>query len=84
MAACSHLDQIQRVRPSASECEACVREGLPRVHLRMCLSCGLVACCASSRGDHAHRHAEEVGHPIMRSIEFGEDWRWCYVDRMYV
>jgi hypothetical protein len=20
------------------------------------------------------------GHPIVRSVEPGEDWRWCYID----
>ena len=84
MASCTHLDQIQRVRPSARECRRCAEEGLPRVHLRMCLTCGEVACCESSVGKHSKHHAEETGHPIARSIEFGEDWRWCYVDGMYV
>jgi len=27
-------------------------------------------------------HATE--HPIIRSFEPGEDWRWCYVDEMLV
>jgi hypothetical protein len=25
-------------------------------------------------------HFHESGHPVMRSIEPGENWRWCYVD----
>ena len=50
------------------------------VHLRMCLGCGNVACCDSSAGRHASRHFKESGHPVMRSIEPGEEWRWCYVD----
>ena len=23
-------------------------------------------------------------HPIIRSIEPGEDWRWCYVDKLLI
>lgn len=48
-------------------------------HLRMCLSCGHVACCDSSPHTHATAHHRESGHPVMRSVEPGETWRWCYV-----
>ena len=50
-------------------------------HLRMCESCGHVACCDSSPYRHASAHHESTGHPVMRSFEPGESWRWCYVDR---
>jgi uncharacterized UBP type Zn finger protein len=50
------------------------------VHLRQCLTCGNVACCDSSPRRHASGHHRETGHPVMRSIEPGEAWRWCYVD----
>ena len=30
--------------------------------------------------DEADAHFAETGHPVMRSIEPGEAWRWCYVD----
>ena len=53
-------------------------------HLRMCLSCGHVACCDSSPHRHATRHHQETGHPVMRSFEPGEQWRWCYEDRRIV
>ena len=47
----------------------------------MCLTCGHVGCCDSSRGRHATGHFEATGHPLMRSMEPGETWAWCYVDR---
>src|SRR5207249_3860628 len=47
----------------------------------MCLTCGHVGCCDSSRGRHATAHFEATGHPLMRSVEPGETWAWCYVDR---
>ena len=50
-------------------------------HLRMCLECGHVGCCDSSPYKHATAHHEATGHPVMRSFEPGESWRWCYVDR---
>jgi uncharacterized UBP type Zn finger protein len=53
-------------------------------HLRICLSCGHVACCDSSPHNHATRHYTETGHPVMRSFEPGEQWRWCYEDQRIV
>ena len=50
------------------------------MHLRLCLECGHVGCCDSSVGRHAELHFHETGHPVMRSIEPGEAWRWCYID----
>ena len=79
-ATCAHLNQIREVTPSANGCEECLRMGDTWVHLRECLVCGHVGCCDSSPRRHASAHYGEVGHPVMRSIELGEGWRWCYVD----
>lgn len=53
-------------------------------HLRLCLACGHVACCDSSPYRHATAHFVASGHPVMRSFEPGESWRWCYVDERLV
>jgi hypothetical protein len=83
VAICSHLDQITIAPPDSVEgCEDCLRTGDRWVHLRVCLSCGHVGCCDSSKNKHASRHANEVGHPIVRSAEDGEHWCWCYVDKV--
>ncbi|MEU1995636.1 Na+/H+ antiporter [Nocardia gamkensis] len=81
---CAHLRDAPLVRAHAGpdECAECVAEGLAWVHLRMCLSCGHVACCDSSPGNHASKHHGTSGHPVMRSVEPGEAWRWCYVDEL--
>jgi uncharacterized UBP type Zn finger protein len=50
----------------------------------MCLVCGHVGCCDSSRGRHATAHFHDVGHPVMKSIESGNNWGWCYVDEVYL
>jgi CPA1 family monovalent cation:H+ antiporter len=63
-------------------CEECLRDGLTWVHLRLCLDCGHVGCCNSSVGKHADGHFREVRHPVMRSFEPGEAWRWCFVDEL--
>ncbi|WP_039813611.1 Na+/H+ antiporter [Nocardia otitidiscaviarum] len=81
---CEHLrDAPQTARPDTPDsCAECVAEGLVWVHLRMCLACGHIACCESSPGNHATRHFEATGHPVIRSVEPGESWRWCYVDEL--
>jgi monovalent cation/hydrogen antiporter len=79
---CEHLAQAPCVKVPASPriCPECEREGLRWVHLRLCLDCGNVGCCSSSPGNHAERHFRDTDHPVMRSFEPGEAWRWCYVD----
>lgn len=82
--ACEHLQDAGpgQVPVTPGECPDCVREGLTWVHLRMCLTCGNVGCCDSSVGKHADVHHDLTGHPVMRSVEPGEVWRWCYVDKV--
>ncbi len=83
--ACSHVDQIQLVEPHTREgCEDCLAIGGRWVHLRLCLTCGHVGCCDSSPNTHATKHFHAEGHPVIRSFEPGEEWRWCYVDQAIV
>jgi CPA1 family monovalent cation:H+ antiporter len=84
VAECEHLEQAPLTqRPDTpGECAECVAEGLRWVHLRMCLTCGHVACCDSSVGLHADKHFASTQHPVMRSVEPGEAWRWCYIDQL--
>ncbi|WP_410574533.1 Na+/H+ antiporter [Amycolatopsis sp. cmx-4-61] len=80
---CKHLahEWVDKEPSSADSCAACLEEGTTWVHLRMCLKCGNVACCDSSPRRHATRHFHESRHPVMRSFEPGETWRWCFVDK---
>jgi K+:H+ antiporter len=79
---CTHLDSIRPVHPSAPGCEECLRIGDQWVHLRICLICGHVGCCDSSKNRHATKHFHATTHPVMRSIEPGDTWGWCYVDEV--
>lgn len=81
---CTHLAQIRPVTRNTNGCEECLRTGGRWVHLRVCLTCGHVGCCDSSQGKHATGHFHETGHPIVQSMEPGESWRWCYVDKQLV
>ncbi|MAL18462.1 MAG: hypothetical protein CL670_03310 [Balneola sp.] len=80
---CTHKDSITVTSTSIDVCQDCVEQGDSWVHIRMCMSCGYVGCCDSSKNKHARAHFEESNHPIIRSIEPGEDWRWCYIDELY-
>jgi uncharacterized UBP type Zn finger protein len=81
---CGHLDQIRKVTPSAKGCEECLKTGDEWVHLRLCLSCGHVGCCDSSKNKHATKHYRGTHHPIIRSFEPGENWQWCYPDELFM
>ena len=79
---CTHLDSIKVTQTDIHVCEDCIKTGDTWVHLRMCLTCGHVGCCDSSPNKHASKHANQSDHPLIRSIEPGEHWVWCYVDQI--
>jgi uncharacterized UBP type Zn finger protein len=82
---CTHLDQVHDVRPRTPQgCEECLKTDGWWVHLRLCLSCGHVGCCDDSPGAHATKHFHHSRHPIIKSLEPGEDWAWCYVDEVVI
>lgn len=82
MPTCSHLNQVEirQLPDSVDGCEECLSEGGVWLHLRICLTCGHVGCCDDSPSRHASRHARATGHPLIRSLEPGEDWSYCFVD----
>ena len=81
---CAHLELVVDVGPRTQGCEECLRLGERWVHLRLCLTCGHVGCCDASRRRHATAHFFATSHPIVRSLEPGETWRWCYADDIAV
>jgi uncharacterized UBP type Zn finger protein len=83
--ACTHVaEHVKKVKPHTKGCEECMKTGDSWVHLRMCLECGKVGCCDSSKNQHARAHFHSAHHPIIQSAERGEDWRWCYIDDSYI
>jgi uncharacterized UBP type Zn finger protein len=81
---CTHFDELEPVKRSGNGCVECLASGGHWVHLRECLVCGHVGCCDSSPGKHATKHFHQTKHAVMRSIEPGERWGWCYVDEVMV
>jgi hypothetical protein len=84
MTRCTHLDHVHVTElPEAVDgCEECLAAGGEWLHLRICLECGHVGCCDDSPNRHATAHAHATEHPIIRSLEPGEDWCWCYADEV--
>jgi uncharacterized UBP type Zn finger protein len=81
---CTHLNQIREVTPSAQGCEECLQMADTWVHLRLREICGHVGCCDSSKNKHATKHFDATNHPIIKSFEPGEQWGYCYVDRIFL
>ena len=81
---CTHLDHVRvtQLPEEVDGCAECLAMGAPWLHLRICLECGHVGCCDDSPNRHATAHARGTSHPIIRSLERGEDSAWCYVDEV--
>ena len=85
---CKHFEGLKAVESASASfkngCEECVKMGDTWVHLRECLVCGHVGCCDSSKNKHATRHFHASKHLVMRSVQPGESWGWCYIDEVMV
>jgi len=75
--ACEHVPADLAQPHAPRGCEDCLKTGDTWVHLRLCVHCGHVGCCDSSKNRHATKHARAEGHPVIQSIEPGEHWMWC-------
>jgi Zn-finger in ubiquitin-hydrolases and other protein len=84
MRSCTHLDSIKvlQLPENVDGCEDCLREGGVWLHLRICLTCGHVGCCDDSPHRHASAHHGTSGHHLIRSLEPGEEWSWCFDDEL--
>lgn len=81
---CSHIASAVMVEPTSDVCDECVALGDDWVHLRACLTCGHVGCCDASKNKHATRHWRTTTHPLIQSLEPGEDWVYCYIDHLII
>lgn len=86
MAECTHITSpyitYVTLPPGNLRCEECAYKGTSWVSLRMCTLCGHVGCCDESPNRHAAAHHDSTGHPIVKSAEPGQEWYWCYVDKV--
>ena len=72
------------VSPSGTGCVECDAAGGWWLHLRRCAQCGHIGCCDNSPEQHASKHVNESGHPVIASFEPGEDWFYDYQSGDYV
>jgi len=79
---CTHTKLVKFTKTGTHVCGECIQMGDTWVHLRLCMECGHVGCCDSSKNKHATKHFRATKHPIIRSIEPGETWTWCYIDEV--
>lgn len=85
MPSCAHFDNLTEVaEPISRVCDPCVVIGDRWVHLRSCLLCGKVGCCDQSKNRHARKHWESDHHPLIRTVEPLEFWRYCFEDELLV
>ena len=85
MAGCTHLDSVKIIElPEAVEgCEDCLATGgkwMPPAHLPR--SAATWAAATTRPTATLPRTPTESEHPVMRSLEPGEDWCWCFVDQV--
>jgi uncharacterized UBP type Zn finger protein len=79
---CAHAAAIKDPPPRTPDgCEECLRSGDEWVHLRLCEECGHVGCCDSSPNTHATKHYHATHHPVIRSFQPDERWKFCYADQ---
>jgi uncharacterized UBP type Zn finger protein len=78
-ARCEHLPTSLQVFPRPESCGQCDADRLTWIALRLCLTCGWVACSDESPGQHARAHYQETDHAVAASPEPGPARRWCYV-----
>ncbi len=84
MPICTHLETVNvtQLPYEVDGCEDCLAIGGLWLHLRICLECGHVGCCDDSPNRHATAHHRATTHPLIRSLEPGEDWSWCFADQV--
>jgi monovalent cation/hydrogen antiporter len=86
MSRCEHIGKIENepIPNTPDGCGECLETGDEWVHLRLCLICGNVGCCDNSKNQHASKHFHKTGHPLIKSFEPGEKWKWCYIDKVFL
>jgi monovalent cation/hydrogen antiporter len=79
---CPHINAIPTTptHDAAAGCAECGALSPTRV----CLTCGHVGCCDSTRG-HATAHAHASGHPLIRALPLSAgSFTWCYECNAYL
>ncbi|TDD84372.1 hypothetical protein E1293_12945 [Actinomadura darangshiensis] len=81
---CEHVDGLPSITPRSRGCTPCEVGGDGWTALRVCMTCGWVACSDDSPHRHARMHYQETDHPLAAAMDPGSTWRWCYVHERLV
>ena len=81
MADASDIDTT--VPPSGTGCVECLAADGWWFHLRRCARCGHIGCCDSSPAQHASKHAQSSGHPLVQELRAGRGRYWDYTTDQY-
>ena len=81
---CLHINKVDMEKKVIQQVVKNVKKQAHWVHLRLCLTCGHVGCCDSSPNKHGTKHHHNTKHPIIKSYEPGEEWKWCYLDKIMI
>ena len=84
VSSCIHEKGRPKVTPSGKGCKECLAMGDTWVELRLCFTCGHVGCCDNSKNKHTTKHWEATGHPVVQSFQPGENWKWCFVEKIFI
>ena len=87
MANCNHFENINKdleieTAETTEGCFECLKINGRWVHLRQCMTCGIVHCCDSSPNQHATKHYKNSEHPVALLLE--NSYMWCFVDEVAV
>ena len=83
---CTHLSMAHQVQPQSTGCAECAAEHKHWKGLRICLTCGHVGCSNDSDEQHAQKHYQQTGHPLIYEYgnPKGDSIGWCYIDQTYI
>lgn len=71
---CPHILELKENTDSEKDkCEVCKH----KEDLRICLTCGYVACC-ESHNSHNTEHFQKTQHPFIKPHKCEYHWLWCY------
>lgn len=80
---CPHINAIPSMPTNGDASAGCAECGAASP-TRLCLTCGHVGCCDSTRG-HATAHARASKHPVIRALPVSDSsFTWCYECNAYL
>lgn len=79
---CPHLKETNGAALEVATA-ACAECGV-NTPTRVCMTCGHVGCCETTKG-HALAHSQSSGHPLIRELPISEaSFTWCYRCNAYL